>query len=385
MPSLSMPRFTEMIAAGMRARGHTVEVWAPEARAWHLAPCASLKKWFGYIDQFILFPRWVKRRVAELPADTLFVFIDQALGPWVPLVADRPHVIHCHDFLAQRSARGDFPEHQTRATGRLYQRFIRRGYRQGKAFLSISQATQNDLHDFLGAVPSISEVVYNGYNGAFGRMDRAAAWEALSEDLRPKLEAGFILHVGGDQWYKNRLGVVLAYKHYVDTVAEPLPLVLVGPEPSTALRAAIDEVGPPGRVMLQCNIPFEQLRALYNLATFLFFPSLEEGFGWPIAEAMACGCPVLTTNKPPMTEVGGDAVAYLPRMPAEASELEGWAEYAVGEWKKLLALEPTQRELRMEAGFKQAKHFSADAVLERYESVYQSICQSEEARRTHQS
>ncbi|MFO8026570.1 MAG: glycosyltransferase family 4 protein, partial [Opitutales bacterium] len=179
-----MPRFTEMLVTGMRARGHEVELWAPEAKAWHLAPCASLRKWFGYIDQFILFPRWAKRRIAEVPPETLFVFIDQALGPWVPLVADRPHIIHCHDFLAQRSARGDFPEHRTSWTGRLYQRYIRRGYRQGKAFIAISKATQNDLHAFLGFVPAVSEVIYNGYNADFRKVDRKEARKTLPEDLR---------------------------------------------------------------------------------------------------------------------------------------------------------------------------------------------------------
>ena len=56
----------------------------------------------------------------------------------------------------------------------------------------------------------------------------------------------------------------------------------------------------------------EALAALYSGAELLLFPSLEEGFGWPIIEAQASGCRVVTTGKAPMTEVGGNAAFYLP-------------------------------------------------------------------------
>ena len=54
-----------------------------------------------------------------------------------------------------------------------------------------------------------------------------------------------------------------------------------------------------------------QLQSLYSLASLLLFPSHHEGFGWPILEAMACGCPVVTTERPPMTEVAGSAGFYI--------------------------------------------------------------------------
>src|SRR5690348_5527580 len=86
--SQSMPRFTNMLQKGMQERGHTVEIWAPQPHFYQLKVPTSLKKWLGYIDQYILFPKQVKRRLKECPAETLFVFADQALGPWIPLVKD---------------------------------------------------------------------------------------------------------------------------------------------------------------------------------------------------------------------------------------------------------------------------------------------------------
>src|SRR5437763_1072894 len=102
-----MPRFATMLSDGMKQRGHTVELLTPSPRFYRLPVPAYIKKWFGYIDQYILFPRAVKKRLKKMHQECLFIFTDQALGPWIPLVKDRPHVIHCHDFLAQRSALGE--------------------------------------------------------------------------------------------------------------------------------------------------------------------------------------------------------------------------------------------------------------------------------------
>ena len=133
--SKSMPLFANMIEQGMKARGHTVEVWSPSPLFYHLPAPKSMKKWLGYVDQYVLFPLRIRMRLRQLPDDTLFVFADQALGPWVPLLKDRPHVIHCHDFLALRSALGHYSQNPTSFTGRLYQAFIRRGFSQGKNFI----------------------------------------------------------------------------------------------------------------------------------------------------------------------------------------------------------------------------------------------------------
>jgi len=87
-----------------------------------------------------------------------------ALGPWVPVVRDRPHVVHVHDLLALRSALGEIPENPTSITGRIYQRYIRRGFQKARHFVSISRKTQADLHRVGGVSAITSEVVYNGLN-----------------------------------------------------------------------------------------------------------------------------------------------------------------------------------------------------------------------------
>ena len=99
----SMPRFAQMIMAGMEQKGHEVVVWSPKAVFFKFSLNKTiLEKWLGYLDQFFVFPIEVKFRLFNCSKETLFVFSDNALGPWVPLVSKRYHVVHCHDFLAQQ-------------------------------------------------------------------------------------------------------------------------------------------------------------------------------------------------------------------------------------------------------------------------------------------
>src|ERR1700692_2715089 len=164
LASQSMPRFAQMLKDSYAARGHRVELWSPRPLIFKRFPRGLLSKWAGYVDQYILFPIWARKAVKRVPSGALFVFCDQALGPWVPLVKDRPHVVHVHDLLALRSALGDIPANPTSATGRLYQRYIRRGFRQARHFISVSKQTLTDLNRFGGVKAVTSEVVFNGMN-----------------------------------------------------------------------------------------------------------------------------------------------------------------------------------------------------------------------------
>jgi glycosyltransferase involved in cell wall biosynthesis len=93
----------------------------------------------------------------------------------------------------------------------------------------------------------------------------------------------------------------------------------------------------------------------------LLFPSLDEGFGWPIIEAQACGCPVLTSGRPPMDEVGGAAAVYVnPENPEAAAAAA------------ILALNKAA-DLR-EASLQNAARFSSSAMIEGYLSLYEKVC-----------
>ncbi len=374
LASESMPRFASMIIEGMLKQGHTVESWTARPYFYKLPVPQRFKKWLGYVDQFIVFPLQVKERLKKLSTETLFVFSDQALGPWVPLVAHRPHVIHVHDFMALRSALGEYPQNPTRWSGKHYQALIRRGFAQGKNFISVSKKTQTDLARFLPVPPPLSVVIYNGLNFPFYRMSREdSAVTLISLGISIPTE-GFLIHVGGNQWYKNRLGVLELYEAYVNRVRQALPLWMVGPPPTAAMQEVLDRIGTSGSIIFLSGISNEQVCAAYSLASLLLFPSIAEGFGWPIAEAMACGCLVLTTNEAPMSEVGGGAAYYIDNKPVNNSS--AWAATAAKVIEDVLALSQQATHQQRNKGFAQAAKFDSQQTINQYEQFYQQLISS---------
>jgi glycosyltransferase involved in cell wall biosynthesis len=110
-------------------------------------------------------------------------------------------------------------------------------------------------------------------------------------------------------------------------------------------------------VLEAIDISDRDLRAFYTGALAFLFPSREEGFGWPILEAQACGCPVVTTNRGPMKEIAGDAAVLIdPGEPAEAAE------------KVARAL--ANRDQLRAMGFRNAARFTVDRAIDAYVEVY---------------
>lgn len=372
--SQSMPRYAGMLADGMKQRGHEVSIWQPSPLFFNGRFPGSLKKWLGYIDQYIVFPLKTRRRIKQIAPDTIFIFADQALGPWVPLVKNRLHVIHCHDFLAQRSALGEFPQNRVSFSGRLYQSYIRRGYRKGKNFISVSYKTKSDLHKFLNAVPSFSEVIYNGLNPRFNQMDSVHARELLSQKLQIILSDGYILHVGGNQWYKNRAGVIEIYGEFRKQITSEIPLLLVGVKPSDEIKQAYMSSPYKEQIHFITEMDDIALHYAYAGASVFLFPSFAEGFGWPIAEAMASGCPVITTNEMPMTEVAGSCAYFVPPRPVRNKKKEAeWSSAAANIVVQVIQMDVSERQQIIQTGLKNIERFNAVTVLNQIESAYKDL------------
>jgi glycosyltransferase involved in cell wall biosynthesis len=372
LASQSMPRFAQMLIDSYEARGHHVQVWSPRPILFKRFPGGRFSKWAGYVDQYLLFPIWVRRAIRLIPRKTLFVFCDQALGPWVPLVKDRPHVVHVHDLLALRSALGDVPENPTSITGRLYQKYIRRGFRQSRHFISISRKTRDDLHRFGRIAPLTSEVVYNGLNFPYSPLSFDDSQRVLQTVGLTVPVNGMVLHVGGGQWYKNLAGVIALYAKYAAKVTDPLPLWCVSPGPNAIVRSMLSKVPENGQVRFLQFLDSATLQALYSRASAFVFPSLAEGFGWPLIEAQACGCPVITTDEPPMNEVAGESACFLPLLKVP-TDMDSWSTRGAAVLRDLLAESASDRARRKELGQAWVKRFDTNRAIEGYLTIYQRI------------
>ena len=370
--SQSMPRFAKMLVDGMKERGHQVEVWSPKAKIYNLPIPRSLKKWAGYIDQYALFPAQVKKKLKSTSDSTLFVFTDHALGPWVPLVSNRKHVIHCHDFLAQRSANDEIAENHTSYSGKKYQSYIRQGYQRGKNFISVSEKTREDLQRFITETPLLSEVVYNGINPNFAPLDVSECRSVIGNVIGADLKNGYILHIGGNQWYKNRIGVIEIYDALRNGNNGNIPLVMLGAKPNASLNERHYSSPYKNDIYLLNGKDDLFVQQAYSGASVFLFPSFAEGFGWPIAEAMACGVPVITTDEAPMTEVGGQAAYYIAPKQNDADGKE-WAKISAETLQKVLSLTIADRVKTITAGLENCKRFNLNESLDRIESIYKEL------------
>jgi len=371
LESQSMPRFATMLCDGMRQRGHDVTCLSAEPKLLKILNPSSVffRKWLGYFDQFVLFPRRLAKWTKKQENDTLFVVVDQALGIWVPVIINRPHVIHCHDFLAQRCAFGEFPNVQVGFLGKAYQAVIRRGYRYGRNFICISEATRRDLRS-MHTTEHQSIVVHNPIDPRF-LLNEPLAFE--SEKKR-----SYILNVGADLWYKNKAGVLLLYaslcRRYEQESKIPPDLWILGNQ--KPLNSFATEMPGNARVKYLPEVTTEELSKLYRGAALLLFPSLEEGFGWPILEALGSGTLVVTTDAPPMSEVGGSAATYIPRMPDSEIDRIDWSYSGALVLNHLLNLPDDERSRIIDRGKEHAQQFNIDSVLLQYESFYTHVLHS---------
>ncbi|MGI4751483.1 MAG: glycosyltransferase [Janthinobacterium lividum] len=368
-----MPRFANMLAEGMKKRGHQVEILSPEPKFYNLPLPKAFKKWLGYLDQYIVFPAQVRKHLKTIPKNSLFVLTDHALGPWLPLVSNKAHIVHCHDFIAQQSVLGLIPENNVSWSGKLYQNYIRKGYVKAKNFISVSKKTQSDLHQFVEPNFIRSEVVYNGLNQSFSPKPVIQARIEMSKETGLNLSNGYLLHIGGNQFYKNRTGVIAIYDAWRDSTNHILPLLLIGESPGENILMRINASNYKSDIYTFNQIEDRLISSAYSGATVFLFPSLTEGFGWPIAEAMACGCPVITTNEAPMTEVAGYAGFLIPKQALNTLEVENWAINAAKMVEKIISFSADERQKTINAGIENAKRFTTEHALDQVESIYKSI------------
>jgi len=292
----------------------------------------------------------------------------------MPLVKNRNHVVHCHDFLAQQSAFGLLPENKIGVTGKYYQKFIRWGYSKAENFISISNKTQKDLHSFLTKPPKISKVVYNGLNQNFEpAISKIELRKLLTIKYNIDLSKGYILHVGGNAFYKNKLGVIEIYDQWAKDFKANVPLILVGESPSEELMSFKEKSIVSKSIYFITNSNDFQLQQFYQGASVMVFPSLYEGFGWPIVEAMASGSLVITTDEDPMKEVAGDAGFYIPKKIFNSEEIEKWKSISAKELEKVMQLTTEESMIAIQKSILRSKEFTAQNFVNSIENVYKQI------------
>jgi glycosyltransferase involved in cell wall biosynthesis len=271
-------------------------------------------------------------------------------------------VVTCHDLLAVRGALGEQTDCPASVTGKLLQRWIVAGLEHASAIACVSLATLEDARRLIprpNGKPAL-DLIPLGLSYPYRLLPPEEAQARLAKFTRLGSGSQFVLHVGSNLRRKNREGVLRVFAR---TQNQWRGLLVFAGEPlSPSLRSLGRELGLSDRIVEIPDASSELLEALYNRALALLFPSTFEGFGWPIAEAHACGCPVLCADREPMTEVAGAA--------ALAHPVEDEAAFAAD----LVRLANPEERARWSAkALENAKRFSSARMVAEYDRLYRSL------------
>ena len=315
--SESMQRFCELLRAGLTESGDHVDVLKPQpvvARLWKKD--GALRKWLGYLDKYLLFPFHLMAR--RRGYDVIHI-CDHSNSMYTRYLGGYAHAVTCHDMMAVKSGLGLIPENPTGRTGQVLQRTILNGLRRAQYIICVSNKTKLDLLQLAGRNDANTSSITLSLNYPYSPMPHDEAMERVKR-LLPQPEIPFFIHVGSDSWYKNRPGVVEIFARIKSRPeGSGYKMVMAGKPFPSALLALVIERGLQEEIVQLPGVSNEDLRALYSVSAGLIFPSLDEGFGWPVLEAQACGCQVFTSNRPPMNEIAGAAGIFFDPLDPDAA------------------------------------------------------------------
>jgi len=266
-------------------------------------------------------------------------------------------VVTIHDVI-YLACRGDLPSR----LGRIYYRnMMRAAVRIADRVLTVSQWSRQDISRHLGCDPEKVEVVYPAVRPGFGVVSEQKQIEPVL--MRLGIEEEFILYTGIYKPRKNHAALLLAFRSFMEG-GKKASLVIAGPlgEGEQILRQMAARLGIVDRVVFTGFVSDEDLPALYTAARVYACPSLYEGFGFTVLEAMACGVPVVCAPETSLPEVAGTAALYA--NPRNAEEFGA----AMGRAFSDSAL----REQLIERGFANVRRFSWQAAAARSLAAYES-------------
>lgn len=271
---------------------------------------------------------------------------------WLPL----PSVLTAYDVISAR-----LPAALTSRKARLaFEVATRLAFLTSNRIIAISQAAAADIERLYRVNPAKIRVVPLGVSENFKPLDLL---EQPAARARLKLPERYLLYVGINKPHKNLARLLEAFKLYREQTGDPIRLILAGkedPRYSGDLREKARQLAIMEQVEFRGEIAEADLPALYACAALFVFPSLYEGFGLPVLEAMACGTPVVCADNSSLPEVAGDSALLFPAqdIAAQAAAIKAGLRQPAELGRK---------------GLERARRFSWQATAEKTLAVYREV------------
>lgn len=274
-----------------------------------------------------------------------------------PLNAPCPIVVTIHDAAILMN-----PQWQPLKSLLAVRAFLPSVARRADAIIAVSHSARRDLITYLRLPPDKVRVVYEAAAPHYRPIENAAEIDRVRR--RYQLHDPFALYVGTIEPRKNLDRLVQAFGR-IQKADRHQQLIMVGQLgwKYRAVLKLVEDLGLQDRVRQLGYVPDEDLPVIYTLANFSVYPSLYEGFGLPIIESMACGTPVITSNRSSMAELGAGAALLI-----DPTQIDSLADG----WQQLLTDASLHSEMRA-AGLQRAAEFSWSRAAAETVEVYDSL------------
>jgi len=281
----------------------------------------------------------------------------------LPAIVPSKVVVTLHDLIHLL-----YPEYLPSRLAFLYaQRMIRHSLTRSDRIITVSRNTKKDLQRYFDLDPGKIRVVYNGVEDVFRHELPDAEVERWLQNLG--VEPPYMLFVGNPtKPHKNLDRVVQAYARAVVEAKIEAPLVCVGDRGSAAfkIRQRAGQLGIADKVQLLGHVAEEALPAIYQGASLFLYPTLYEGFGLPVIEAMASGVAVITSNGSSLKEIA-EGYAHLVD-PLDTTAIADAIAYCM--------TDHDHREALAKLGRRRAEDFHWKRTAEKTLAIYRSVLTS---------
>jgi glycosyltransferase involved in cell wall biosynthesis len=355
--SLSMPLYADCLRDVLMEHCGVLDVYLEPDFAYQLAGVTGFRIQ-DYVGRFWSFPQQLRHLQSDV-----FHIVDHANAHLIRVLDPARTVVTCHDLILLKLAAGEIPWHGPRpwVAGKTF-RWSVDHLPRARAVLCDSESTKRDVIGLVGCAPERLHVLYPGLHEVFRQiLDREVRAEA-------RMRFGFtwpitILHVGSPIFYKNVEGIIEALALLSSEWQSRVHIVKAGQDFTPTQWDLIRRRSLRERVHFLGQLSLQDLVLLYNVSDILLFPSFYEGFGWPPLEAMACGTPVVCSDRGSLKEVVGDAAVIVdPEDPK-----------AIAEGMECILTNTGLRETLIARGIERAKQFSWATTAEGVLKVYHEI------------
>jgi glycosyltransferase involved in cell wall biosynthesis len=319
-----------------------------------------------YIDEYDIDPVSINFIKYDRP---IYSVSEQFIGSWnnlnlknkydvfyyphynLPFLINENSIFTIHDFTQFK-----FPQYFGKSRVKIARMILNNAVKKANKIITVSESTKKDFYQFFPDYDKEIKVIHNGISENF----RVLTDEERKSFKQQKNLDKYILFVGNNKPHKNIDGLVRAFKH-VREIYPDFKLVIISSGYKINNRGIVQGTGED--IIIINGVTEEELILYYNCAFMMVLPSFYEGFGLPIIEAMACGCPVVTSDVSSMPECGGDAAVYF----------SPYDNVSIYKAMKMIIEDKKQRILNISKGYKRIKSFTWEVTARKYTHLLREI------------